>query len=94
MAITIILWQSSRLRPLMPYEDYNIDYLIHHIANFSYTITSCKNKLDAPDRVDFTKSTKPIKLKITHAKVEKAAPDKVVSHTQSMFHKPVSIRRS
>lgn len=32
----------------MPYEDYNIDHLIHHIANFSYTTSlPCKNKLDA-----------------------------------------------
>ena len=31
----------------MPYEDYNIDHLIHHITNFSYTTSlSCKNKLD------------------------------------------------
>ena len=36
-----------RLRPLMPYEDYNIDHLIHHIANFSSTTSlPCKNKLD------------------------------------------------
>ena len=32
----------------MPYKDYNIDHLIHHIANFSYTTSlPCKNKLDA-----------------------------------------------
>jgi len=32
----------------MPYEDYNIDHLIHHIANFSYTTSlPYKNKLDA-----------------------------------------------
>ena len=31
----------------MPYEDYNIDHLIHHIANLSYTTSiPCKNKLD------------------------------------------------
>ena len=31
----------------MPYEDYNIDHLIHHTANFSYTTSlPCKNKLD------------------------------------------------
>ena len=32
----------------MPYEDYNIMHLIHHIANFSYaTSLPCKNKLDS-----------------------------------------------
>ena len=32
----------------MPYEDYNITHLIHHIANFSYTTSlPCKKKLDA-----------------------------------------------
>ena len=31
----------------MTYEDYNIDHLIHHISNFSYTTSlPCKNKLD------------------------------------------------
>ena len=32
----------------MPYEDYNIIHLIHHIVNFSYTTSlPCKHKLDA-----------------------------------------------
>ena len=36
----------------MPYEDYNTEHLIHHIANFSYTTSlPCKNELDAPNKL-------------------------------------------
>ena len=57
----------------MPNEDYNIDHLIHHIANFSYTTSlPCKNKLDSSNTLllDYVASRVALQTVATYVTIE------------------------
>ena len=67
----------------MPYEDYNIDHLIHHIANFSYTTSlPCKNKLDASNKLllNYVASRVALQTVATYVTIEHINLDSYLTH--------------
>ena len=67
----------------MSYEDYNIDHLIHHIANFSYTTSlPCKNTLDGSNTLflDYVASRVALETVATYVTIEHINLDSYLTH--------------
>ena len=67
----------------MPYEDYNITLLIHHIANFSYTTSlPCKNKSDASNTLllNYVAARVTLQTVATYVTIEHIDLDSYLTH--------------
>ena len=67
----------------MPYEDYNIDHLIRHIANFSYTTSlPCKNKLDTSNMLllNYVAARVTLQTVATYVTIEHIDLDSYLTH--------------
>ena len=67
----------------MSYEDYNIDHLIHHIANFSYTTSlPCKNMLDASNTLllNYVAARVTLQTVATYVTIEHIDLDSYLTH--------------